>query len=236
MKKLEYIISFETSAEIGGCALIDSAGTVIHEVILAEKMKHGELLAPAAKECLGMIDDGANVAVAVDLGPGSYTGQRVGVITAKAFAFAAGAPIVGVVSLDAIAFSLKEKGTRVLVVTKSRKNEYYSAEFLFDDNLKMNSVSELQALSHADAVKKIKGVPHGTVLAGSAVEMFIDDIDTGMYRIVYKSGPSPVDVARLGKVILESRGCTQDIHEVQPLYPRKAGVSMPVLGEPLEKT
>ncbi|AYG02945.1 tRNA (adenosine(37)-N6)-threonylcarbamoyltransferase complex dimerization subunit type 1 TsaB [Gryllotalpicola protaetiae] len=66
-------------------------------------------------------------AVAAGMGPGPFTGLRVGIVAARAFALAAGKPVVNLVSHDAIAFGAYRDGERgpLLVVTDARRREVY---------------------------------------------------------------------------------------------------------------
>ncbi len=89
---------------------------------------HGELLALSIVGCL---DDLALTpaelgAVIIGFGPGPYTGLRVGMVTAAAFADALGIPVYGVGSLDAIAADAQDEG-ELIVVTDARRREVYWA-------------------------------------------------------------------------------------------------------------
>jgi tRNA threonylcarbamoyl adenosine modification protein YeaZ len=108
-----------------------SPGGEIH--VLAERSlpsgnRHAELLTPAVQGVLG--DAGVALAdvdvVVTGLGPGPFTGLRVGVVTAAALADARGLPVVGVCSLDAIG-----SGART-VVTDARRKEIYWAAYAAD--------------------------------------------------------------------------------------------------------
>ena len=104
-----------------------SAGQEIE--VLAERAvpsgtRHAELLTPAIRDVLA--DAGIAIAdldaVVTGLGPGPYTGLRVGVVTAAALADARGVPVVGVCSLDAIG-----SGARTVVTDARRKEVYWAA-------------------------------------------------------------------------------------------------------------
>ncbi len=98
---------------------------MLAERAVASGNRHAELLTPAVRAVLA--DAGATMAdlgaVVTGLGPGPYTGLRVGVVTAAALADARGIPVVGVCSLDAIG-----AGART-VVTDARRKEVYWARY-----------------------------------------------------------------------------------------------------------
>lgn len=95
--------------------------------------RHGELLATGVHELLGQrgVRPRDLTAVAVGLGPGPFTGLRVGIVTAATTADALGVPAYGVCSLDAVGAWSEEPGRR-LVVTDARRREVYWAEYAED--------------------------------------------------------------------------------------------------------
>jgi tRNA threonylcarbamoyladenosine biosynthesis protein TsaB len=114
---------------------ITSVGLVDGDRVVAERAEraassHGEMLAPLLARLLA--DGACAVAdlegVAVSMGPGSFTGLRVGLATAKGLAFASGLPVVGVSTLDALArVADAEAGEFVCPILDARKGELYAA-------------------------------------------------------------------------------------------------------------
>jgi len=97
-------LGIETSTPTASIALMDDEN-LIAEVLFSGQMNLAEQLAPRIKELLA--HEGVRLAgldgIAVSLGPGSFTGLRIGVATAKALAHAVGLPLVGVPTADAVA-------------------------------------------------------------------------------------------------------------------------------------
>ncbi len=91
---------------------------------------HGELLAPAIADCLAEAGIGARdiAAVVAGTGPGPFTGLRVGLVTAAAFADAVGVPAYGVCSLDAIGAACADEPV-LLVAADARRREVYWARY-----------------------------------------------------------------------------------------------------------
>jgi len=113
------ILALDTSTPTTSCALLDE-DRVVREQRIDPPAKAGDVL-PAALGDLAGVD-----AVAVGLGPGSFTGLRVGLAAAKAIAYARRIPIAGVSSLAAIA--LGEPGL-VYAATGARKGELFTQSF-----------------------------------------------------------------------------------------------------------
>src|SRR5687767_60429 len=97
-------LAIETSGLVGGVAILDGE-RVLGERIFDKGMIHGRELAPSIAQLSKETGVGLRELdlIAVDIGPGSYTGLRVGLAAAKGFCLALKKPILGVVSLDAMA-------------------------------------------------------------------------------------------------------------------------------------
>ena len=102
----------------------DGGVEVLAERAVPSGNKHAELLTPAIR---GVLDDAGLTMAALDavvagLGPGPFTGLRVGIVTALTLADARGLPVVGVCSLDAVG-----SGARTVVTDARRKEVYWAA-------------------------------------------------------------------------------------------------------------
>ena len=122
------VLGIETATSQVGCALGGHEG-VLASFHAARGRRHAEILTPA----IAFICEQAEIdlrevgVVAVDVGPGLFTGLRVGVATAKALAQALRVPMVGLSSLDLLAY--RQRGTRRLIaaVIDARRGEVFSA-------------------------------------------------------------------------------------------------------------
>ncbi|OUM93097.1 MAG: tRNA N6-adenosine(37)-N6-threonylcarbamoyltransferase complex dimerization subunit TsaB [Firmicutes bacterium ZCTH02-B6] len=101
------VIGLDTSTATGGVALLEGDRLVGEYTLNLQRTTHAERLMPALERVMG--DAGWDAAAGVDgiavaLGPGSFTGLRIGVVTAKALSYAWGAPLAGVPTLEAMAY------------------------------------------------------------------------------------------------------------------------------------
>ncbi len=108
---------------------IDDVVTVAQRIVVDARL-HAEVLTPNILDCLteGGLTPADLDAVVVGVGPGPFTGLRVGMATAAAFGDALGLPVHGVCSLDAIAADLPAESD-LLVVTDARRREVYWARY-----------------------------------------------------------------------------------------------------------
>lgn len=106
-------------------------GTVVEERICTEARQQASLTAPLVKEVLDAQGMGVKDcdAVCVGSGPGSYTGLRVGVSTAKGLAFGAGKPLLAVGTLDILAAGVEGEYKYIVPMIDARRMEVYTAVY-----------------------------------------------------------------------------------------------------------
>ena len=132
------ILNIETSGNICSVALTKDGG-VDFQLEDAEGMKHAERLAPFIEKCMEELRrKGESLdAVAVSIGPGSYTGLRIGLSAAKGLAYSLGIPLIGVDTLKILAVkamfrSMDWEGDELLVpMLDARRMEVYAAVYDF---------------------------------------------------------------------------------------------------------
>jgi tRNA threonylcarbamoyladenosine biosynthesis protein TsaB len=130
------VLAIESATDAAAVALADEDGTIAQST-LSRGRRHAETIAPAIEYCcataglaLAQVD-----AVVVDVGPGLFTGLRVGVGTAKALAYALERPVVTSTSLEVLARAVSqsiatgERPVRIIPVLDARRGEVVSAEF-----------------------------------------------------------------------------------------------------------
>jgi tRNA threonylcarbamoyladenosine biosynthesis protein TsaB len=123
------VLGFDTATPAVSVALHDGE-RVVSEAFAVDARRHSELLTPMIAKVIA--DAGASradlTAVAVGVGPGPYTGLRVGVVTAKVLGAVLGLPVHGVCSLDVIAAAVAA-GREFGVATDARRKEVYWARY-----------------------------------------------------------------------------------------------------------
>lgn len=125
------LLAFDTATPHVTVALHDGA-RVVAEYAAPEVMRHGEMLAPGIASVLeqaGAISQDVT-AIAVGVGPGPFTGLRVGLVTARTMALALQIPVYGICSLDIVAAEAQDRGaTDFVVATDARRKEVYLASY-----------------------------------------------------------------------------------------------------------
>ena len=124
------ILGIDTSTPIGSVALIDGESLVAEHTLNIVKA-HSSRLMPAIDTVLKWGDITADEldGCAVGIGPGSFTGIRIGIATIKSLCYALDKPIIGVSTLEAIAYNLRWTEGLICPILDARRNESYGAIF-----------------------------------------------------------------------------------------------------------
>ncbi|WP_412983738.1 tRNA (adenosine(37)-N6)-threonylcarbamoyltransferase complex dimerization subunit type 1 TsaB [Pontimicrobium sp. IMCC45349] len=140
---MAYILNIETSTTNCSVSLSKEGETLVLKEDNSKDYSHAERLHvyidEVLKEAEMLLQD--IDAVAVSKGPGSYTGLRIGVSTAKGLCFSADKPLISISTLEALAHQVKTNKGVIIPMLDARRMEVYSA--VFDDEFK--SIREIQA-------------------------------------------------------------------------------------------
>jgi tRNA threonylcarbamoyladenosine biosynthesis protein TsaB len=222
------ILGIDTATSQVGVAIGD-ADAVIGELRIAGDRRHAEQLVPAIRslcETTGVRLDQL-AAIGVGIGPGLFTGLRVGVTTAKVMAQALRIPVVPVPSLDLIAYPLRHTQRLVVTVVDARRHEVFSARYQpvpggvqRDGDYQVGSVPELVA----DLVARREEV----LLAGNGVVRFRDELD-GLDRVELADAefaePSVGALVELAAAKMEREEFSSPF-DVTPLYLRQSDAEL----------
>jgi tRNA threonylcarbamoyladenosine biosynthesis protein TsaB len=121
------VLAFDTSMQSAAIAICD-ADQILYEKSHPIGAKHGDTLLPYLEEALRScaMDLQAIDLIAVGVGPGSFTGTRVGVSTAKALAYGLAKPVVGIISLEVLAAAIEDNDVAVAPLIDAYKGEVFA--------------------------------------------------------------------------------------------------------------
>lgn len=176
------ILAITTSTPQVGVALGGSDGAMA-SLHVHQGRRHGELVAPAIESLTRLAGIGLDrvEAVAVDVGPGLFTGLRVGVATAKALASALGVPIVACSSLDVLAAPHANSGRAVAAVVDARRGEVFWALYRGGMAVTEPAVASPADLAGALAAAAAGGGGGPAVLAtGDGASRYRDELGAGV--------------------------------------------------------
>ena len=201
-------------------------GVVLAEGVHRESRSHTVSLPALVARLLA--DAGLRIddveALAVSIGPGSFTGLRIGLALAKGLAFAGGLPLVGVPTLDALAHVAEAApGVSICAAIDARKREVYAALFVADPAGPRRQTPDLALAPEALADR----LPSPCVLVGDAGEVYGDVLaPRTTIRPFATHHPRGGIVARLGFARLAA-GERDDVGALEPAYVRAPDAELP---------
>ncbi|HUW02518.1 MAG TPA: tRNA (adenosine(37)-N6)-threonylcarbamoyltransferase complex dimerization subunit type 1 TsaB [Acidimicrobiales bacterium] len=216
------ILGITTSTQQVGCAIGGHEG-VLASVHSSRGKRHAETLTPAIEFITrqARVDLSEISAVAIDVGPGLFTGLRVGVASAKAIAFALRVPMVGVVSLDLLAFAVRHSPRAIHAVLDARRGEVFTAAYRQVPG-GVQRLAEPSVCSPDDLASDLVAADEECLLVGDGAirhrELFdqVRRVDIGEHSLANPSAGALVQLAH-AKALREDFVNTWD---VEPLYLR----------------
>ncbi|RII21001.1 tRNA threonylcarbamoyladenosine biosynthesis protein TsaB [Streptomyces sp. YIM 130001] len=206
------LLALDTATPAVGVALHDGT-SVLAESRQVDARRHGELLLPAVDRVLAEAGVGldAVTTIVAGVGPGPYTGLRVGLMTAETFGSALGIPVHGLCTLDGLAHASGLDGDFV-VATDARRKEVYWARYTSS----RTRVAGPSVDRPADIAEQVAGLP--AVGAGARLypETFTDARD-----------PGHVSAGALAALAAERLAAGEELLEPRPLYLRRPDAQVP---------
>jgi tRNA threonylcarbamoyladenosine biosynthesis protein TsaB len=140
---MAYILNLETSTKNCSVSLAENGKTVLCKEISEQGFSHAEKLHVFIEEILQEVNINITQleAIAVSKGPGSYTGLRIGVSSAKGLCYALGIPLISIDTMQILAKKVAVTDGLIVPMIDARRMEVYSAVFDFNHN----KISEVKA-------------------------------------------------------------------------------------------
>jgi tRNA threonylcarbamoyladenosine biosynthesis protein TsaB len=218
------VLAIETSGPVGSVALLNGR-EILTDQALELGRKHAQSLIPTIQQLL--VSHGKQPAevglVAVSVGPGSYTGLRVGVVCAKTFAYALACPLTAVDTLQAIAVNSPAGIERIEVVADAQRGDLFSGRYQRSEPGNWERIGDVQVLSAEEWASRLAA---GDTVSGPGLEKY-GDLALGKCRALPVDFwvPTASNIARLG-IRLLAIGETADPGNVEPLYLRRSSAEV----------
>jgi tRNA threonylcarbamoyladenosine biosynthesis protein TsaB len=220
------ILGIDTSTRFCNLGLIEDEDVLIEYTINDLKKKHSSILVPAIKDLLKTMDlkmEEIN-GIAISIGPGSFTGLRIGLCVAKGLCYARSLPLLGITTLDAMAFSLKEIPYLICPVLESKKDEIYDVVFRGGDSL--HRVMDYKCEDIQSLLVRLSHLKEKVIFLGDGIKEYRDIIKEkiGKDALFIDSQlnlPVATNIAFLGLNKFK-KGEEDNISTLTPFYLRKS--------------
>ena len=218
------VLGIDTSTAQTSVA-IGSDHEVLASVSIAGKARQ-ESVTPALEQMLAWsgLDLGRVGGIAVGIGPGLFTGLRVGVETAKTLAQVLNVPIVGITSLDVLAFAVRHTSRRIACVIDARRGEVFAAVYRAVPGGVVRETDHL-VLKPDHLVAELQAVPGEVLCVGNGAILYRREIEDLGSRVEFASpAVAYPDAAALVELAIPrfTREEHDRLFEVVPLYLRKS--------------
>ncbi|QZY28562.1 tRNA (adenosine(37)-N6)-threonylcarbamoyltransferase complex dimerization subunit type 1 TsaB [Nocardioides coralli] len=209
------LLAFDTATPTVTVAVHDGTD-VVAELASEQTMRHGEQLAPLVERALqqvGIVRQDLT-AIAVGVGPGPFTGLRVGLVTARTLGFVLEIPVYGVCTLDVLAVEAVDTGSVIgdfVVATDARRKEVYLASYDEEGTRLAGPVVDKPADLATDAQ-----------VVGEGAALYPDHFPTGVRPLRPSAG-------WLARTVAGERA---ELRDPEPLYLRRPDAATPGARKP----
>ncbi|TDT67900.1 tRNA threonylcarbamoyl adenosine modification protein YeaZ [Hypnocyclicus thermotrophus] len=213
------ILAIDTSTNVASVALYDSKKGVIGEINLNIGLNHSETI-------LAIIDNLFNITkyskdkidrVVVSIGPGSFTGIRVGVAIAKGIVYGKDIEIVGINELDMLSYTVSKTDKKIISMIDARKEKVFYAEYKYDKS-EIKQISEYRV----DFIKNIiENSKEEFIFTGDGAIKYREKIleYTNNKGIIINNSTGYSRAAILAELGIKKEA--ENIHKIEPYYVNK---------------
>ncbi len=228
-------LSIETSQPAGGVALVEGGELLVEMNIALKATTYSRSLFPAIERALELSGHQYHhlSQVAVSVGPGSFTGLRIGLSTAKGIAYSLGLPVIGVPYLDVMARGVLARPTaRLCPMIDAKKKQVFTATYEVTKDGGINRISPYMAVK-AERFFEFVTEAGCYILFGDGVRVYRASLekslemrkDKGSFDVTFIEAPNHPRPGLLGVMANEAiekgeKGWIRDPFSLEPLYIR----------------
>jgi len=214
------VLGIETSGLIGNIAVCDG-NTVVGKKTYGKNFSHGKEIVSSLESIFNEINWEPNDIdlIAVSIGPGSYTGLRIGVTCAKTLAYGLQKPVIDVPTLDVLVENVKDNNAKIIcpVIDAKRKSVYAC---MYDRN-KNKRITDFLIISPDSLIDML---PDSALIFGDGIAPYKQIFAQKNLTIVEDEKLGIADAANVARLGMEKyeQGMRCEINALTPLYLRKS--------------
>ena len=219
------VLGLDTSSNATSIAVIED-NKLICEYTVNTKTTHSQKLMPMIENMLKISEINVNDMdmIAICQGPGSFTGLRIGMATAKALSHVNNLPIVGVNSLELLAGNMDLSDKKICSILDAQRTQVYMGQYKFENN-KLVELKSVDVVEIDELLEELKSSNEEWILVGEAVYKYEDKIKE--IQNIYLPAPSHNvnKASSLCTIAMNKYNQNIDVYDcytINPVYIRKS--------------
>lgn len=214
------VLAIDTSTMMATCAVLDEE-RLLGEFSLNQDMSHSENLIPMVKEIMDNLKlEISDIDLfAASIGPGSFTGLRIGIATVKSLAHVLDKPVVGISTLEGLAFNIVHSGIIVPMID-ARRNRVYTAIYK-KDGQRLKSLLDPTTMDIDELLELLDKEHTNIVVNGNAASLYRDKIkdklkDRVEFAPISLNSPRAASIAELA--LIKKDEIEHNYYNLVPIY------------------
>lgn len=132
MENSQFYLGIETSERSGSIAILSSAQQIVQNKLQQQGRKHAQTLVAEVKKLLNQLELSPDqiTGIGVSIGPGSFTGLRIGTTFAKTFGYVTGCPVIGIDTFEAIALNCPPEISETYVISNAQRGDLFVGKYI----------------------------------------------------------------------------------------------------------
>ena len=219
------ILGIDTSTMAANVAVLED-DKLICEYTINTKKTHSQKLMPMIENMLNLSD--INIkdidAIGICVGPGSFTGLRIGMATAKAISHVNNIPLIGVNSLEVLGANMDFSNKKICSILDAQRNQVYTCKYIFEEN-KSKSLEDIKIMPIDDLLEELSATNEEWVIIGEAVYKYKDKIEAKSNITMSSPSNNITKASSLCVVARDKFEQNMDVHncyDINPMYIRKS--------------
>lgn len=214
-------LGIETSSLVSSLALLEG-DALLGELTMQAGLTHSEQLVPHIELLLdqAQVDKSDLTGIVVAIGPGSFTGLRIGMGTAKAMAYALNIPLYGAMTMDGMAYNVPYTDRLISVLIDAQKKNVYEARYRWKGN-QLVRIQDPMVKAAVDLVQELEDQGQATLFLGDGikrVQKLVADRTSASEDVpLFTIGPATVAIPRAGAMLLAARDFNGGLNPSNPM-------------------
>lgn len=224
------ILGLDTSSRAASVALWRD-GVLLGEILINDKRTHSQKLMPMLEDLLKLADmkiEDIDL-LAVCLGPGSFTGIRIAVATVKAIAHVRDLPIVGINSLENIAYSMIDSSTTIIPILDAQSSQVYTGAYEFVGG-ELNTLKDLCVEDIRDVLayaKELEDKKKTVTIVGEGIYKYMDKLLSALSDRIRVANPNSnvsraASLCHCASIKYQEKKDISTCYDLAPIYLRKS--------------